>query len=50
MTVFEIRHVYSHGREASKLLRQAREDIAQALHTQSNKILFNQAALKAIIL
>ena len=41
MTIFgNPSSTHSHGREASKLLRQAREDIAKVLHTQSKNILF----------
>ena len=48
MTVFgNPSSTHSHGREASKLLRQAREDIAQALHTQSNKILFTSGGTES---
>ena len=48
MTVFgNPSSTHRHGREASKLLRQAREDIAQALHTQSNKILFTSGGTES---
>ena len=38
---------HSHGREAKKLLRQAREDIAKVLHTQSKNILFTSGGTES---
>ena len=48
MTVFgNPSSTHSHGREAKKLLRQAREDIAKVLHTQSKNILFTSGATES---
>ena len=48
MTVFgNPSSTHSHGREANKLLRQAREDIAKVLHTQSKNILFTSGATES---
>ena len=38
---------HSHGREANKLLRQAREDIAKVLHTRSKNILFTSGGTES---
>ena len=48
MTVFgNPSSTHSHGREAKKLLRQAREDIAKVLHTQSKNILFTSGGTES---
>lgn len=48
MTVFgNPSSTHSHGREANKLLRQAREDIAKVLRTQSKNILFTSGATES---
>lgn len=48
MTVFgNPSSTHSHGREAKKLLRQAREDIAKVLHTQNKNILFTSGATES---
>lgn len=48
MTIFgNPSSTHSHGREASKLLRQAREDIAKVLHTQSKNILFTSGGTES---
>lgn len=48
MTIFgNPSSTHSHGREAKKLLRQAREDIAKVLHTQSKNILFTSGATES---
>ena len=39
--------IHAHGRQASKVLRQAREDIASALHTQSQHILFTSGGTES---
>ena len=48
MTVFgNPSSTHSHGREAKKLLRQAREDIAKVLRTQGKNILFTSGATES---
>ena len=48
MTIFgNPSSTHSHGREANKLLRQAREDIAKVLRTQSKNILFTSGATES---
>lgn len=48
MTIFgNPSSTHSHGREANKLLRQAREDIAKVLHTQSKNILFTSGGTES---
>ncbi|MBP2621060.1 cysteine desulfurase family protein [Streptococcus panodentis] len=39
--------IHGHGREASKLLRQARAEIAQILHTESRHILFTSGGTES---
>ena len=48
MTIFgNPSSTHSHGREANKLLRQAREDIAKVLHTQSKNVLFTSGGTES---